>query len=532
MFLGLQEHKVSFDFEMGCVRQRGGIEMSFMEKLEQMLKNKTELTENGAIGYKTSGKELVDLNFAVSSLRSKEEECIEKSFIKAFYEDQMLAWKWLFFLRDVRGGLGERRTFRVILRFMAYHQPETVKKLVDVIAEYGRLDDLLCLFGTPLEEEVLTYLGEQLKEDVLRMRDGRTISLCGKWMPSNNASSERTKKKAQRIQNYLGMTSKQYRKMLVELRAYLSVLEVKASANAWEQVDYEKVPSRANLLYRNAFLRHDEKRRLEYLGKVERKEAKIQAGVLMPHEIVNAYTERNGWRVELKEKDIALEEMWKNLDDTIKGAEDVLCIVDGSGSMMCPVGGAGSSITAHQVSNALGIYFSERMKGAYKNKFITFSQSPKYVDFSRCNSLRAKLVLAYAHNDWTNTNLEATFDLVLHTATENNLKQEELPKTLLVISDMEFDAAVNVSKTAPLLEGIKEKFKRAGYQMPKLVFWNCNSRTNVIPVRENEMGVGLVSGFSVNVCNMVLSNQLDPYQCLKEQLNQPRYQVIEERVAG
>ena len=505
--------------------------MSFMEKLEEILKNKTRLTENGAVGYKTSGKELVDLNFAVSSLRSKGEEYIVKAFTRAFYEDEMLAWKWLFFLRDVRGGLGERRSFRVILRSMAYQEPETMKKLVDVIAEYGRYDDLLCLFKTPVEQDVLRYLGEQLREDILGMREGKSISLCGKWMPSNNASSEFTKAQAKKIQNYLGMTSKQYRKMLAELRAYLSVLEVKASDNQWEQVDYEKVSSRANLLYRNAFLRHDEERRKEYLGKVSRNEAKIQAGVLMPHEIVNAYTQRTGWRVELKEKDIALEEMWKNLDDTIEGAEDVLCIVDGSGSMMCPVGGVGSTVTAHQVSNALGIYFSERMKGAYKNKFITFSQSPKFVDLSGFSSLRAKLAYAYAHNDWTNTNLEATFDLVLDTAIENRLKQEELPKTLLVISDMEFDAAVNVSQTAPLLEGIKEKFKRAGYQMPKLVFWNCNSRTNVVPVRENEMGVGLVSGFSVNVCKMVLSNQLDPYECLKEQLNKERYQLIEERVS-
>lgn len=506
--------------------------MSFMKKLEEMLKNKTGLTENGAVGYKTSGKELLDLNFAVSSLRSKGEEYIAKAFARAFYEDEMLAWKWLFFLRDVRGGLGERRSFRVILRSMAYQEPEIMKNLVDVIAEYGRYDDLLCLFSTPIEQEVLRYLGEQLREDILGMREGKFISLCGKWMPSNNASSEITKAKAKKIQNYLGMTSKQYRKMLAELRAYLSVLEVKMSANEWEQVAYERVPSRANLLYRNAFLKHDEERRKEYLDKVSRNEAKIQAGVLMPHEIVNAYTQMTGWRRELKEKDEVLEELWKHLDNTVKGAEDVLCIVDGSGSMLCPVGDVGSTLTAHQVSNALGIYFSERMKGVYKNKFITFSQSPRYVDLTNCNSLREKLELAYANNDWTNTNLEATFDLVLNTALENRLKQEELPKTLLVISDMEFDAAVNVSQTAPLLEEIKAKFQRAGYQMPKLVFWNCNSRTNVIPVRENEMGVALVSGFSVNVCSMVLSNQLDPYECLKEQLNRERYQVIEERVAG
>ena len=506
--------------------------MNFMGKLQEMLNKETALTENGAVGYKTSGKELVDLNFAVSSFRSQGEEVILKSFTKAFYEDKMLAWKWLFFLRDIRGGLGERRTFRVILRSMAFHQPETMRKLIDVIAEYGRYDDLLCLFQTPVEQEVLKYLGEQLREDVFSMREGKSISLCGKWMPGNNASSETTKAQAKKIQNYLGMTSKQYRKMLAELRAYLSVLEVKMSANDWEQVDYEKVPSKANLLYRNAFLKHDEERRNEYLDKVSKNEAKIQAGVLMPHEIVNAYTKMTGWRMALKEKDEVLEELWKHLDNTVKGAEDVLCIVDGSGSMLCPVGGMGSSLTAHQVSNALGIYFSERMKGVYQNKFITFSQSPRYVDLTNCNSLREKLELAYANNDWTNTNLEATFDLVLNTALENRLKQEELPKTLLVISDMEFDVAVNVSQTAPLLEEIKAKFQRAGYQMPKLVFWNCNSRTNVIPVRENEMGVALVSGFSVNVCNMVLSNQLDPYECLKEQLNRERYQVIGERVAA
>lgn len=505
--------------------------MNFMGRLQEVLHKETAGTENGAVGYKTSGKELVDLNFAVASFRNHEQGEILKSFTKAFYEDRDLAWKWLFFLRDIRGGLGERRTFRIILHSLAFSQPEIIKKLIDVIAEYGRYDDLLCLFETPAEQEVIAYLAGQLEKDVLDMESGKSISLCAKWMPANNASRDVTREQAKKIQNYLGMTAKQYRKMLVALRAYLDVTEVKMSGNQWEQIDYEKVSSRANLLYRNAFLKHDEERRKDYLSKVSRNEAKIQAGVLMSHEIVNAYTQMKGWQCNLKEKDEVLEELWKHLDDTVSGAKDVLCIVDGSGSMLCPVGGAASSVTAHQVSNALGIYFSERLEGAYKNKFITFSQSPRYVDLSNCHSLREKLELAYANNDWTNTNLEKTFDLVLDTAVQNHLKQEELPKTLLVISDMEFDSAVNVSKTAPLLEGIKKKFQRAGYEIPKLVFWNCNSRTNVVPVRENKMGVALVSGFSVNVCNMVLSNQLDPYECLKEQLNGDRYRVIGERVA-
>lgn len=504
--------------------------MSFMDKLQNVLQNRTAVTENGAIGYKTTGKELVDLNFAAASLRNETEQNIEKRFVKAFYEDRILAMKWLFFLRDIRGGLGERRTFRVILQSLAYQQTEMMEKLVDLIAEYGRFDDLLCLFDTPLEEKVLHYIEEQLYKDMIQMKEHKSISLLGKWLPGNNASSGKTREMAKKIQNHLGMTAKEYRKMLTELRSYLNVIEVAASANQWGRIDYEKVPSKANLLYRKAFFAHDEERRKAYLESLSKNQAKINAGVLMPHEIVNAYTDRKGWSLQVKTSDTALEELWKHLDDVVKGAEDVLCIVDGSGSMMCPVGDG--TVTALQVSNALGIYFAERMKGAYQNKFITFSSCPQYVDFSNCYSLKEKLELAFSYNDYTNTNLEASFDLILETAVENKLRQEELPKTILVISDMEFDSAVNRNTVAPLMEAIGKKFAYFGYCMPKLVFWNCNSRTNVIPVKENEMGVGLVSGFSVNVCRMVLSNEIDPYECLKEQLNGERYQRIEERLAG
>lgn len=504
--------------------------MNFMDKLQGVLRTRTAVTENGAVGYQTSGKELVDLNFAAASLRKETEREIVNRFVKAFYEDKILAMKWLFFLRDARGGLGERRSFRVIAKAMAYDQTEMLEKLIDLIAEYGRYDDLLCLLDTPLEEKVLHYIKEQLYKDMVHMKEHKTISLCGKWLPGNNASCKDTRNQAKKIQNYLGMTAKEYRKMLVELRSYLQVIEVAVSANRWDEIDYEKVPAKANLLYRKAFMLHDEERRKVYLQQLAKNEVKINAGILMPHEIVGAYTQRQGFRMRLKQEDAALEELWKHLDDTVKGAKDVLCIVDGSGSMTCPVGDG--SITALQISNALGIYFAERMKGVYQNKFITFSARPQYVNLAQCQSLREKLQLAFSHNDCTNTNLEASFDLILETAVINHLPQKELPKTVLIISDMEFDAAVNGSTIKPLLETICDKFRRFGYHMPKLVFWNCNSRSNVIPIQENEMGVGLVSGFSVNVCNMVLSNKLDPYECLKQQLNGERYQVIGERLAG
>lgn len=498
--------------------------MNFMEKLHTVLNDSTKMTENRAIGFATTGKELVDLNFAVASLRNESEEKIVNRFIRAFYEDRMLAVKWLFFLRDVRGGLGERRSFRVIFRYLAKSFPEMTGGLVEIMAEYGRFDDLLCLLGTPLEKKALTVLKAQLQEDVENMEKGGSISLCAKWMPGNNTSSAESRIEASKLQDFMGLTSKEYRKMLASLRACLHVTETAMSAGRWNEIDYERVASRANVLYRNAFLLHDETRRKNYLKKVQDNHAVIHAGVLMPHEIVAQYAVRSGWSLKVGAKDTALEALWKNLPDTVAGAENILCVVDGSGSMLCPVGSG--TTTALHVSNALGIYFAERMGGAYHNRFITFSSRPQYVDLSACRTLKEKLELAFSHNACTNTNLEATFELVLQTALQNHLKQEELPQTILVISDMEFDRAV-CSNTDMLFEIIRERFAWYGYKLPKLVFWNVNSRTNVIPVRENELGVSLVSGFSVNVCRMVLSGELNPFDCLKKILDDERYKKVE-----
>ena len=506
--------------------------MSFMEQLHTILNDTKKITENGAMGYATTGKALVDLNFAAASLRNESEMEIMKRFIQAFYEDRILAIKWLFFLRDVRGGLGERRTFRIIIRYLAESNPEMISSLVGIMAEYGRFDDLLQLLDTPVEERVLAVLRTQLEKDEEGMKLGESISLCAKWMPGNNTSSLETRRLAAKLQCFMGLTAKEYRKLLASLRAYLNVTEVYMSSNRWDEIDYTKVASKANLLYRNAFLVHDEARRTEYLQEVEQGETVMHAGTLMPHEIVVQYTVRSGYSYKLMPgaEDAALEALWKNLPDAVAGAQNVLCVVDGSGSMLCPVGQGGT--TALHVSNAIGIYFAERMGGVYHNKFITFSNSPKYVDLSSCRTLREKLELAFSNCDCTNTNMEATFNLVLETAVRNHLKQEELPQTILVISDMEFDSAMWGRNTDTLFENIKKRFAEQGYRMPKLVFWNVNSRTNVIPVRENELGVGLVSGFSVNVCNMVLSNELDPFVCLKKVLDGERYRRVEECLCG
>ena len=362
------------------------------------------------------------------------------------------------------------------------------------------------------------------------MENSGGVSLCAKWMPGNNTSSEESRRAAAKLQCFMGLTAREYRKMLASLRVYLDVTEVYMSDGRWEEINYSKVASRANILYRNAFIRHDGVRRKDYLEAVRENKAVMHAGVLMPHEIVTRYASYTSWKMTVGAEDAALEALWKNLPDRVSEALNVLCVVDGSGSMMCPVGEGGT--TALHVSNALGIYFAERMGGAYRNRFITFSARPRYVDLSACRTLKEKLELAFANNDCTNTNVEATFELILETAVRNRLKQEELPQTVLVISDMEFDGALQGRPTDTLFETIRKRFARQGYRMPKLVFWNVNSRTNVIPVRENELGVGLVSGFSVNVCNMVLANELDPFKCLKKVLDGERYREVEERLCS
>ncbi len=503
--------------------------MNFMESLLKVLNDRIVHTENGAAGYATTGKALVDLNFSVASLRNASEDEIVRRFIPAFHEDRVLAMKWLFFMRDVRGGLGERRAFRVIMKYLATGYTEMVGRMVEIMAEYGRFDDLLCLMGTPVEEKVLAYLAACLRADVENMLGEKSISLCAKWMPSINTSSAESRAVAVKLAQYMGLTAKEYRKLLAGLRAYLGVIEVAMSGNCWEEINYSAVPSKANVLYRNAFLNHDKERREAFLGAVADNKVTMNAGVLMPHDIVARYVTQSGWRLSVNQLDMSLEMLWKNLPDTVENAENVLCVVDGSGSMTCRIGDG--SLTALHVSNAIGIYFAERLKGAYKNKFITFSAAPRYVDLSRCVTLREKLELALSHNDYTNTNLEATFDLVLKTAVDNRLSQRELPQTILVISDMEFDMATCGRANETLFATIARKFAAYGYKLPKLVFWNVNSRTGVIPVKENELGVGLVSGFSVNVCNMVLSNELDPYKALKKVLDGPRYEAVERRVS-
>lgn len=503
--------------------------MAFMNAIKNELNNETKLTENGAVGFRTTGKKLLDLNFSVASLRGASEQTIINKFMDAYWEDPVMAIKWLFYSRDCREGLGERRLFRILVKHLAQEKPEVVKAVLKFTSEYGRYDDMWRLLDTDLKNDVISIVYAQLGEDTVNMRNNKSISLCAKWLPSENASSKDTKRYAAAIRKGLNMTSRGYRKMLSRMRKYIDVVECKMSAKEWAGINYEAVPSRANLIYNNAFLRNDEERRRAYLGALEKGEAKINASVLFPHDIVHKYT-AGSWYSRLGNYDAALEGMWKALPDTVNGNGNTLVVADGSGSMTCNVGGQ-TGVTALDVANALAIYFAERASGEFKDKYITFSHKPQLVDFSNAKSLRDKIRIALRHNEVADTNIEATFDLILQTAVNNHMAQEDMPNNVLIISDMEFNSAVGWHRpNETLFATIAKKYAAYGYKLPRLIFWNVNSRTGTVPVKENDLGVALVSGFSVNVVKMVMSNKLDPYECLLNVLNVERYQAIEDAV--
>jgi len=510
-------------------------ETNFYAKMADVKEN-VSYTENGMAGYKHTDHALVDFNFKVSSYRGNGTRALA-DFNKVLKEGDVYTLKYMMYLRDAREGIGERDLYKLcmlaLLDSNVDNKNEIVSTLIASTPEYGRWDDLWVLLDTKYRSEVINAVKIQLASDMKKLVESQgklteSISLLGKWMPSENASSQETKRLAHIFISELGATPRAYRKMLSALRGKLNVVETLACANEWEKIDYNTVPSKANLKYKNAFLAHDEERRRTFLSKAIAgdKEVKVHMAVAFPHEIVHKYGRYvSGY-------DQSLEAYWKNLKPCV-GLKDTIVVRDGSGSMTCTVGG--TNVTAMDVSTALAIYCSQYLEGSFKDKFITFSSQAQLVDLSKCGSLETKLRTTYSHGDCSNTNIENVFELILNTAWENNMKPEDLPSTVLVISDMEFDPSYSTGgwyghsgfhADSNVFKKMDAKYRAAGYKLPKLAFWNVNSRTGTIPCKYNENGVLLISGFSQNVLSMVMNGKTDPYDALIEELNKARYESI------
>ena len=503
-------------------------------------------TENGAFGYKSTFDPMVDFSFRLASYRGANQEKIEEDFAKVLDSKDEDVLRFLFYIRDVRDGLGERRTFKICLKkFIASDfddKEKIIEHLCDYIMEYGRADDLFCLLDDDVDVSIRNvvyhFICNTLIHDEIALVKKESISLLAKWLPSENASSKKTKELATKIRKNISLSPKAYRKALSSLRKGLKIVERDMSANDWDKIDYNSVPSRANLNYKNAFLKHDEERRKQYLSDLVNgvRGVKMNSSVNFPYDIVHKYSEEldlGHWnrKAGSSKEDETLEMAWKNLKD-IPGLDNCLVVADDSGSMLEEISST-SKVSALDVARSIAIYGAQHLRSDYNGKIVTFSRTPKFLDISQKKNLKDILEYLDEHSEVANTNVEAVFDLILKIAVSKNLKQEDLPGTLVIISDMEFDYGVRDFDNSMLgafnnpVEAAREKFEKNGYKLPKLVFWNVASRTGTIPIEQNDLGFLLISGFSQNLFNGIAAGKLDTREMLNEVLTSERYSKIE-----
>ena len=495
------------------------------------LKNSTNFgyTENGAIKRNTTHSDLLDMFAMGAAMRSRSDADIILMWRKAFAENPIYALKCLFYIRDVRGGQGERRFFRLCIRDLATQNTEAIVRNIEYIPEFGRYDDLYALVDTPAEDAAFAFIKKQLALDL----QCETPSLLAKWLKSENTSSKESRRLAGRTRQYLGMSHKQYRKTLSTLRTRINVLEKLMSEGRWDEIEFDKIPSRAGMIYRNAFARHDieraksEKNVTTYADFAKDKTTKVNAKVLNPVDIADQIfrkynpteTERLMW-----------DKYWSCLKDYYNGREENgIAVVDVSGSM------TGQPMNA---AVSMGAYIAERGKGPFANHFITFSGNPQLVKFEGVD-IYDKFVRARSADWGMNTNIEATFDLLLNTALANNCSQEEIPTTIYIFSDMEFDGCATMGSASTnryaygkrittenrdtLFEAIKKKWAAHGYKLPRVIFWNLDARQENIPAIGE--GFSFVSGFSMTMVEEILSGG-DGYSLMMKKLNSERYSCI------
>ena len=488
----------------------------------EYLKNSADMyTENGALAYSSSGSDCLDLFFKAGAFRNSDEQTVSDAVVRAYCEDPDTAMKIIFFARDIRGGLGERRFFRIAVKTLADFAPHSVIKNIEYFSEYGRYDDLMALLGTKCEGSAVNVIKKQLNEDMAAMKAGQPVSLAAKWLPSVNTSSSDAVKAAKRLARLMGVNDRQYRQTLSALRKYIDIIENYLRERDYT-FDYSKQPSGAMFKYRKAFLNNDGERYTDYLESVKKGEVKLNTATLYPYQVTRKILNRG---LELTNEEIdALDVTWNALTDTAtsEANANALVVADGSGSMYDGYSGSAAPIT---VALSLAIYFAERNNGGFAGHFMTFSRSPKLVEIKGRNIFEKTLYCA-KYGEVANTNLEAVFELILATAVRSKLPQKELPERLYIISDMEFDYCVEGGNDDTIFDNERKKYEKYGYKLPDVIFWNVNSRSGCIPVRFTQTGAALVSGASPSIYNMVKSGDMSPEKIMRDVIESERYAKI------
>lgn len=480
--------------------------------------NKTATTENGAISNNSTLDSVLDFFSKSGALRGQNEDLINY-FEKSFRSNEELSMRALFYMRDIRGGQGERNSFRIICQWLAKNSPESIIRNMIHIPIFGRWDDFYSFVTIEQTKEfALNIMKEQFEKDIDLANKGKHVSLLGKWLKSENASSKETKSLAILTREFFGLTSEQYRKSLSLLRKKIQIVESLMSEKLWDEIEYSHVPSYAMKIYKKAFGKHDSERFKQYLDDVAKGTKKINASTLYPYDIVSEiFTRRTNDQDELQ----ALDLQWKNLPNYLDDCNDQQCMVlaDVSGSMEC-----GSGVKPIYVSISLAIYFAERMIGPFNGYFMTFTSQPQLVKLSGEN-INEK-VHAVSRADWGgSTNLVGAFKAILDAAVNNNVPQNEMISKLFIISDMQFDEACPGNKKTNF-EVIDQMYKDSGYNRPTLIFWNVDAKSDS-PVTKDETGTFLVSGCSPSILKYALNTKaLTPMELMLEVLYSERYSFI------
>ena len=482
-------------------------------------------TLNGAKTHGSTGDACLDFFAVAGGMRYRRSEDQINLFDRAYIETPDLAMKLLFYLRDIRGGMGERKLFRTLMRHVAHTWPESAGKNTEYVAEFGRWDDLLCLLGTPVQDQAVQVIRDQLEKDreALKLREASEenahISLLAKWLPSDNTSSRHTREMAGKLIESLGINSREYRSLVTALRARIGLTERQLTRKQPEKISYEAVPSQAMLKYRSAFMRRDKARYTDYLQDVHDGVKQIHAGTLFPYEVLRPFFKGGYWCRKDPKGMETLELLWKHLPGAV-GDTNAISVVDTSGSMYSGFG----PLTPALISQAMGLYCAERCEGLFHNHMITFESTPHLVTIHGKN-LRDKLKYIGTLPWGGSTNLEAVFDLILNTAASYSAKQKELPSVIYIFSDMEFNCCMeNADET--VYANARKRFESYGYKMPAVVFHNVNSWQMQAPVTAHTAGTALSSGADTHTMGHKFDGNITPMEHMLRVLNSKRYAMI------
>jgi len=508
--------------------------MNFDKALQE--ETNVAFTENGGASNLSTLDKCLDLFARCGSMRSAKEQDIIELVDRAYGQNKQLTLLILFYNCDIKEGLGERRFTQIALKYLANKDPNTLTKVASLLPTYNRWDLMYCFVGTQLQKTVFGIMKEQYVSDLdaLQKDSEANISLIGKWLKSENTESKISRKLARLTIEEFGVTERQYRKALVTLRKRIKIVEHNLVNKEYASIDYDKIPAKALMKYIKAFYRNDEAKIKAYFDSIERGEKEIKVTGIYPHDILyqatGGVTCGNSYLKPRKSvpNQNYYNELWKNQKDYMKEDDLTMVVADTSASMTSPIS-INSNVSALDVAMALGIYCSERLKGQYTNKMITFSSRPSYVTLTG-EDLLSKLRCVPSIVD--NTNLVAVFKLLLDTAKSYNIDEKEFPKKLLIISDMEFDASTETrygNKRTTVFRDIKNMFDGTGYKMPQIVFWNVNSRNTQFPITVNDEGAVLISGYSPVALKAVYESEIfTPVDVMIKAVTAPRYyQVIE-----